>query len=206
MLRGIRKVNEANVPKAVEALMDIAEQYQGSKPIVDEKGHRTRPQTAEARASLKALVKHLTAARKALSALPLNTLAELSHNYDASYPQVKADLQKICQASIATETTFANQPDKSVDHARNVLAIQVAVVFRDILKVKPSSSSDKANNITNRRDGAAFARVLRETLAASGVPQVDIGPLITAGIEGLNDPELPYNIRQQDFVPQPVNC
>ena len=86
---------------------------------------------------------------------------------------------------------LAARPHKVADAARTILAYRVAVVSTDILKKTPSSAKAKQLKENNPRGGAAYDRVLRATLEAAGVTDYDSGPLITAGLRLLKDPDLP---------------
>jgi hypothetical protein len=189
----IPKVAPQMVETAVDALMEAADEYMAHFPLVDDQGRRSKPGIAEARVSVSELHKSLEAVQKKLSVLPLNAFTELTNAYDAPMGRLQADVALVCKATASALATLKAKPDKSPDHARNVLAYRVAVVFDDILKVKPASTMAKqlTRNMSTGRGGAAYARVLSATLKAAGVASCDTGPLITAGLRLLNDPDLP---------------
>lgn len=191
LLHDIPKASSQDIPGAVAALLEAADQYKASSPIVDKAGLRSKPAIAKARATVDKLDKTLQNALDQLGKLPINAVTAVTDAQDAPLGKLSADLNQI-HAVIKTALAKVNgEPNKAADHARNVLAYHVAVVFRDILKLKPSAARDNAITITNARGGAAYARVLRSTLAAAGVHHVDIGPLIDAGRALLSDPDLP---------------
>lgn len=191
VLASLPKVGPAMVEPAVNALMDAADQYKASQPLIDSKGRRSKPSIAEARASTAALHKHLTRAQDQLSTLPLDALTAIVEVTDAPLGKMTFDIAQLCRAVEKALDELVARPDKVADAARNVLAYQVAVVFRDILKKKPSSTQAKQLKENKSRGGAAYDRVLRTTLKAAGVINYDSGPLITAGLCLLNDPNLP---------------
>ncbi|MBK7001821.1 MAG: hypothetical protein IPH35_18140 [Rhodoferax sp.] len=193
LLTSISKVDPAVIPPAVDALMKAADHYKASKPLVDLNAHRSKPGVAEGRDNIKNLIKDLSAVQADLLNLPLNVMSELYKTYNAPISKLKADLESISDAAVATQFSMNQLADKTVDHYRNVLAYEVAVVFQDILKMKPSSTSAKqlTENNTTTRGGGAYARVLEATLKAAGVTDCDVGPLITAGLRLLKDPKLP---------------
>lgn len=193
VLASIPKVDPEVVQTATDELMNAADNYMTSQPLVDPKGRRSKPNLAEARASLAALYKHLAKALKQLSNLPLNARAAVGQATNAPLGKMRLDLERVRQGVENALADLAAHPNKVADAARNVLAYEVAVVFRDILKVKPPSTSDKqlTANMTTARGGAAYARVLRATLNAAGVTMYDPGTLIKAGLDLLNDPNLP---------------
>lgn len=193
LLVGLPKVIPSTIEPAVEALMEAADQCTASQPLVDSKGRRSKPNLAEARASLAALHKHLAKALEQLADLPLDARAAIGQATNAPLGKMRSDIEQVRQAVENALTELTGRPNKVADAARNVLAYQVAVIFRDILDVKPTSTSDKqlTQNMTTARGGAAYARVLRATLKVAGVTMYDAGPLITAGLRLLKDPNLP---------------
>lgn len=195
LLAAIPGVDPDRIPLAIDALMDAADAYLASKPIVDAQGRRSRPGIAAARGSVLALHKSLAAVQAQLSALPLNAFTELTNAYDAPMGRLKADVAQVFQATESALETLKAQPDKAPDFARHVLAGQVAQVFRDILHIKPSATRDDATNVTGGRGGAAYATVLRATYAIACVTQIKIGPLIDIGLALLADPDLPHNLQ-----------
>lgn len=193
LLTTIPKVAPDVVPTAADALMNAADDYMDSQPIVDPKGRRSKPNLAEARASVAALYKHLAKTLEQLSDLPLDARAAISQATNAPLGKMRSEIEQVHQAVGKALGELSARPHKVGDAGRNVLAYQVAVVFRDILKIKPTSTSEKqlTPKDSSSRGGAAYARVLRATLKAAGVVNYDPGPLITAGLQLLNDPRLP---------------
>jgi len=195
LLSGIPKVKTGDVPAAVTALMDAADQYKASVPIVDKADRRSRPTISGARAAVKNLDKTLEDALDQLGQLPINAVTALTDAQAAPLGKLRADLTQICAITKAAFVKLNSEPDKAADHARNILACDVAAVFRDILTLSPSATRDTAIAAKKSRGGAAYARVLRATLVAAGVTQnVDIGPLIDSGRRLLADPEMPHNL------------
>lgn len=193
LLASFAKVAQSTIEPAVEALMEAADQYVASQPMVDPKGRRSKPNLAEARASVAALHKHLVKAQEQLANLPLGARAAIGQATNAPLGKMRSDIEQVRQAVENALAELTAQPNKIADAARNVLAYQVAVVFRDILNVKPTFTSEKqlTPNMSTARGGATYARVLRATLKAAGVTMYDAGPLITAGQRLLKDPNLP---------------
>ena len=192
-LASIPKVNPNVVQTAADELMNAAADYMASQPIVDPQGRRSKPNLAEARASVAALHKHLAKAQEQLSTLPLDARTAIGQATNAPLGKMRSDIEQVQQSVEKALAELSARPNKVPDAARYVLAYEVAVVFRDILNVMPTSTSDKqlTANMSTARGGAAYARVLRATLKAAGVVNYDPGPLITAGLASLNDPDLP---------------
>ena len=195
VLTSIPKVDPDIVQTATDELMNAADDYMASQPLVDPEGRRSKPNLAEARARVAALHKHLAKASEQLSDLPLDARSAIGQATNAPLGKMRTDVEQVRQAVEKALAYLAAHPHKVADAARNVLAYRVAVVFRDILKVKPTSTSDRqlTPNMSTARGGAAYARVLRATLKAAGVVNYDPGPLITAGLRLLKDPNLPSN-------------
>ena len=188
LLTSIPKVDADDVPGAVVALMHAADQYRANLHTVEADGRRSKPGIAEARDGMSALLASLTAADHHISHLPLNAFSALATAYKGPLGGPKAVLHQLRTAAAIASKSLRHHPDKAGDHARVVLAYQVAAVFQDILKIRPTATSDKSSNVTGKRGGAAYARVLRATLGLAGVIEYDPKPLISAGLETLLDP------------------
>lgn len=191
LLASLPKVDTAVVQPAVDALMNAADVYKASQPLVDPEGRRSKPNIAKARASMAALQKHLVKAEEQLTNLPLDAIATLAQVTGAPMGKMRADIAQVRHVVGKALAELTARPHKVADEARNILAYQVAVVFQDILKMKPSSTRAKQLKDNKSRGGAAYERVLHLTLKAAGVINCDSGPLITAGIRLLMDPNLP---------------
>ena len=192
-LASVPEVDPNVVQTAADELMNAAADYMASQPIVDPQGRRSKPNLAEARASVAALHKHLAKAQEQLSTLPLDARTAIGQATNAPLGKMRSDIEQVQQSVEKALAELSARPNKVPDAARYVLAYEVAVVFRDILNVMPTSTSDKqlTQNMSTARGGGAYARVLRATLKAAGVVNYDPGPLITAGLASLNDPDLP---------------
>lgn len=192
-LVSIPKVDPNVVQAAADELMNAAADYMASQPIVDPQGRRSKPNLAEARASVATLHKHLTKAMEQLSDLPLDARTAIGQATNAPLGKMRSDIEQVQQAAEKALAELSARPNKVADAARYVLAYEVAVVFRDILNLMPTSTSDKqlTENMSTARGGAAYARVLRATLEAAGVVNYNQGPLIAAGLALLKDRDLP---------------
>jgi hypothetical protein len=191
LLASIPTVDASVIESAVIALLDAADQYTASQPLVDPKGRRSKPSIAEARANVAELLNHLDKAQKLLSHMPLDAIAAISQATDMPVGKMRADIAQIQLAVEQALAELASRPNKVADAARNVLAYQVAVVFRDLLKLVPTSTTERqlTQNMSTARGGAAYARTLRATLEVADVLNYDPGPLILAGLELLEDPQ-----------------
>lgn len=191
VLTNIPKVDPEVVQTAADELMNAADDYMASQPLVDPKGRRSKSNLAEARASVAALHKHLAKAQEQLSDLSLDARAAIGQATNAPIGKMLSDIEEVRKAIQIALKALSARPHKVADAARNILAYQVAVVFTDILKKTPSSARAEQLKEKNPRGGAAYDRVLRATLKAAGVTNYDSGPLITAGLRLLRDPDLP---------------
>lgn len=193
LLASIPKVAPASIPTAVDELMDAADQYKASQPLVDLDGRHSKPGLADARTSLLELHKTMCRAEAQYFSLPINSITAMAKAGDSTLYGLKPDFANIFLSIETARYLLLSEPDKSINIDRNILAYQVAVVFRDVLCIKPRSTSDKqlTPNMSTARGGAAYARVLRATLQAAGVTMYHAGLLITAGLRLLKDPNLP---------------
>lgn len=215
LLTSIPKVDPEAVSPAIDALMDAADQYKASQPLVDPKGRRSKPSIADARTSVAALLKHLVKAQEQLSNLPLDAMSAIGQaigvpldemrcisvsdddaldlNFRAAIGKIAANLEQARQAVERAQNELVDRPHKVADTARNMLAYQVAVVFTDILHKKPASTSERQLKGKKSR-GAAYARALRVTLKIAGVTDYDSDPVISAGLRLLKDQNLPSRV------------
>ena len=191
LLATIPNVAPGSILTAVDTLMDAADQYKASQPLVDVDGRHSKPGLADARTSLLELHKTMCRAEAQYLSLPINAITAMAHTRDSTLYSLKPDFADIFLSIETARYLLLSEPDKQTNTDRNNLAYQVAVVFRDILKVTPTSTRAKQLKQINARGGAAYDRVLRATLKIAGVINYDSGPLITAGLRLLNDPELP---------------
>jgi multidrug efflux pump subunit AcrA (membrane-fusion protein) len=178
---------------ACKALVQAAKAYKSSRPLIDGRRRRSKPLIAEDRKQLKKLQRALEAARAAAQALSINALFMFCDAYENPIGKLIMELNAAAPAAERATEAARRKSDRTADFERTVLAYDVACVFRDILKKRPKSTRDRAENITSKRGGAAYARVLRVTLKLAGVANVDIGPLIDAGLHLLSDDALPQN-------------
>lgn len=191
LITSIPKLDPAAVLPAVGALMDAADQYKASHPLVDPKGRRSKPSIADARASLLALHQVLCTAECLFDDLQVNVITALTAVNGSTLAELKPDFSKLLLTIETARYLVLSEPDKTPDFHRRVLAYQVANVFTHILKKTPSATRAKQLKENKSRGGAAYDRVLRATFKAAGVTDYDSGPLITAGLRLLKDPALP---------------
>ena len=191
LLIRIPKVATAEIPTAVKALMDAADEYTASQLLINVDGRHSKPGIADARASLLDLHKTVCKAEAQYFNLPINAITTVANIHESTLFSLKPDFENILLSIETARYLLLSEPDKPVNIDRNILAYQVAVVFRDILKVTPTSTRAKQLKIINARGGAAYDRVLRATLKVAGVNNYDSEPLIAAGLRLLKDLDLP---------------
>jgi hypothetical protein len=177
--------------KAVTALKDAADQYLASRPISDHTGHRSNSSLAQSRTTLAEINKHLSKVTEQFEYLPPSALVALSDVAAEPIGKLRSHISRVQAVTQAAQTLLDARPDKTPDLSRNILAYQVAVVFRDILKKTPSSTKASQLKANKSRGGAAYDRVMRATLNIAGVTNYDAGPLIKAGLRLLTDTSLP---------------
>ena len=182
LLASIPKLTLEAIPSAVEALLEAADQYKASNFLVDREGRRIKPKISDARASINALQNLVSKALLMMSDLPFDTSRAIGRVSNAPYGKTLSMLKNISLTIDKAQAELAKSPDKEADTSRRVLAYQVALVFQNILKIKPSTASDKQLFISGKRGGAAYARVLRSTLKIAGVTDYDPNLLIKAGL------------------------
>jgi len=186
--------NPGIVRQATRALLEAADNYRTSFPLVDKQVRRLRPRIADARTATSKLKRQLVAARETAQALPVDAIGALAEATDASRGAFVQDLERQILSVDTALAWLKKQPHKPKDHDRNTLALEVALVFRDILKLKPASTRDTDPKLKPGSLAAGYARVLRRTLAVAGWPQVDLGPVIDRGLVLLTDPRGDDNV------------
>ena len=191
LLARIPKVATAVIPTAVKALMDAADEYTASQLLIDVDERRSKPGIADARGSLQELHRTVCKAEAQYFNLPINAITAVANIRESTLFSLKSDFENILLSIETARYLLLSEPDKPADIDRNILAYQVAVAFRDILKVTPTSTRAKQLKMINARGGAAYDRVLRATLKVAGVINYDSEPLIAAGLRLLKDPDLP---------------
>lgn len=188
-------ITGGNAEKSVTALKLIEgaiEDYRRDHPILDG-GRRRKPSVSAARAALNKLDKKLTDALELTKHLPIAAHSSFCRTYEAPLGRLAKELKRGIDASKGALQDLGNVPDRQRDHSAEYLAWRVARVFVDILGTTPTATRDDAPHINFKRHGAAYARVLRSALAIAGRQNVDIAPLVDAGLSWLKDPSLPQD-------------
>lgn len=181
------------VDEAIRRLLSAAEAYQMSRPIVDSKNRRSRTSLSDARAALAKLAKQLDSLLETYTNLPINAKVALAESSGGPTGKFANESRKFAAATAEALAALKAAPNKKPDEYRALLALDVALVFRDVLAITPAATRDMAATVTGERGGAGYARVLRATFKLAGVPQVDLGPLIDRGLQLLDDKDLPHN-------------
>lgn len=204
ILLTITKNDEVLTSKALNALSHAIDEFKRSRYVVDAHGRRSKPGIAESRKAVKTLHRKLREARDIIDSLPLDAVRAVIVASRAPFGAFTEAVVR-CEAIVATATSsLMAQPGKTPDVEKRILALSVATVFEDVLKIAPAATRDTDNAITSARGGATYAKVLRATFEASGVYIRDLGPYIDAGRTLLDDPWLPRALPESDS-PQPLD-
>lgn len=194
--------NEDVKKSAIARVVEIADEFRkASAYIVDEENQRFSGATrADIKKSLKALKTNLARLAKCVDEIPISHLATFhTHLYK---PELRSHnilfSKQLSEASKALDTTLeglTQSPDKSVNPNLASLALQVALVLRDIFNTKISTTPDTNLGSKSRPMTAFYAKLLRQTLSLARVHSYDSGKVIKHGIALLKDPELPHNLK-----------
>lgn len=168
--------------EALARILTAIDGYHASKPYRDESGVRRRGSISEARKSLVDLEQALAEAASAARGLKLEGIRQFCKAYGAPLGSLMQALERAREAASTARKKAEDLPDKSPDHHRSVLAMNVARVFERVLQRSPKSTRDVEGKTTYTRGGAAYARVLRATFAIAGLKRKEIGPDIDAGL------------------------
>lgn len=200
ILIAIPGVDQDTAKQAFGALLGAANNYLDAQYIVDTDGWRHKPKITEERANNQNFLDSLGVALQHLDRLHPQARSLLnSFNYgiklpDSPWTSFRGRLLQLIELAEFTKKELKSQPNKVADVDRMHLALDVALVFRNILKKKPASTRDRGIHVIPSPKRASYACVLRKTLEVAGCENVDIGPLIDGGLELLRDPELPHNL------------
>jgi len=142
--------------------------------------YRVRGSVSGQREALAKLSKSLRESLSALKALPLRAHVVLSRQLGPRGKLIN-ELQTLADATSAEYRKALRLEDHPDDHEPTCLAYAVACVLRDTLKVRVALSSDRSTSGAPR-NGAAYARLFRAALEATGAnaPE-DLYPLLVAG-------------------------
>ena len=180
---------------AMAALLTAVIEYRNSFPIVDSTGQRVRPKLASARRSTATLLKRLKKAQEEFATLPVDAVAAVARAAGEPIGALLQMVDRVVRAVESASQDLQKQPNKSGDVHLDVLALEVALIFRNIMHLKPAATRPTAD-INGKRGGAAYAHVLVATLALVGREDADLGPVIDSGLALLNDSTLPHNLTE----------
>jgi hypothetical protein len=176
-------ISEDLRPTSVEieqqAIAELSEAVRGYQ-------HELPPEVSRLRGELQSLQGALEVVQKELEDLSPQAIKAFCSALNAPKGDAIKDALDAAQTASTHAAGMANKPANA---ARNILAYQVARVMRDILGVAPAATRDITDVSTGARSGAAYGRLLREVLIASGdSPPDDLYPLIVRGLRLLADP------------------
>ena len=210
LLASIHKVEPAVIPSAVGALMEAAEEYLKSKIIIDKDNRRSNPRLAEARASINDLHKNLTNVIDLIQNLPFDAKKSIGQLTSAPVGKMSNEIKEIIHKVNDVKIFLDSQPNKKNDGARVILGYKVAIVFQDILGIKPTTISDKHSLLKTPKSNAAkikiaaYAQVLRQTLIIAGVCNFDMTNLIIQAFALLKEKSFLPNNDKPDMLSRAV--
>lgn len=151
-----------------------------------------KPNLAETRKELRDLHKAAQGLVVRLKRLSPQALSLFIGAYGAPKGRTVKDLERTTGAAAQALASLSTAPARAPDISAYALAEHVAHIIHQDLGIVPTATRDEPGRRKYPRKGAAFARVLRSSLAAAGKPNVDIGPLIDSGLAAFKDPGSPY--------------
>ncbi len=177
-----------DVDAATSQLLEAIEQFRSHFPHKT-KRLRERSKVAETRESLRKLLDALRAASTRTRGLPFDAKARIAKQAKQPLGTLTRTLLHWEAAASETYTKMAKAKDRPENIAPSVLARDVAMILRGTLDGKISLTSDQ-NTSGSSRGGAAYCRLLRATLIASGAtPPEDLMPILRDGKRLLDDPK-----------------
>jgi hypothetical protein len=191
----------AGVDKALSELEAAINDYRVcAYPIRDGAGQRTKFTVAETRKELATLDKTLRAALDAFEGMSLparSLLADQIENPKQVWAELIRHLGCTTDAVPRALHVAKKQPNREPNHFRKVLALRVALVMRDILGVRPTSTRHTHGYIRGTRGGGKYSRVLEQVFTLADGHSTDLEKLIAAGLKLLKDPDLPHNLPRE---------
>lgn len=179
------------VERAEQALLAAVDDYLLSRPLVGSTGAQSALPIKLARDGFAKLTSRLRDAQAAVSALPPNALSALDQTCRPAMGSLQVRLARLIGTVERAKAVLDQAKDKPADAARAALAREVALVTRDILRLRPARSRLTKFTGTSKPRTAAYARLLQATFAVAGLPSTDLGRWIDAGLDLLDDPALP---------------
>ena len=138
----------------------------------------------ESRNEIRRLIASL---EKASACLEFNhplALQAFCNEWGQSIGAAKQLIAEICNAA---STALASLENNQPDYGRRVFAYQVAKTLQNTLKIRPVVSQCHPDIINGKRGGAAYERVLRESLKLAGIkPPNDLRDLMQEGVRLLD--------------------
>lgn len=218
------RAQELRSKQVTEALRSL--EWAAADYILGTRQAKVRPDefsVSNQRRSLKSLLSKLKAARDEAKNLPISARSLFAIEYKTPFePEVSPDIvgqpesiefvdprelgSSLLKLSMDLDNMVATaeraleiakkRDNKPSDADRKFLAYQVALVFQDVLKLKPASTHDKGGHVNSKRGGAAYARVLRTVFEMAGIQNpakgtpLDLQHDIKDGLDLLRDHNL----------------
>lgn len=195
----------ADETKATEAFHQIVgaiEHYKFTTPVVRDKDNNEFESSigkAEIRRELKDVEKAITSLQSRVSRLSLQAkqvllssegpLARRTSTGGKKFAHLLNDLMVAARSASGVIDAI---PDKPTDHARPILAYDIAVAILAMHggdKKKGPKATRPNPNLTYARGGALYGRVLAISLTIAGVERFSLGRLIDDGLYLLENPD-----------------
>jgi len=94
---------------------------------------------------------------------------------------------QIAELIDAANAALALLEDNQPDYGRRDFAYQIAKILQNMLEIRPVVSQCHPDIINGKRGGAAYERVLRESMRLAGImPPTDLRDLMRTGLRLLN--------------------
>ncbi len=199
---------------ALKALVQIASEHKSAKLTVynEEDGRYERVKRSSVEKAMKELQPLLTNLRDKLKSIPISDMALFNlkireihkKNIDYSLEPDEFEVSTVSfinfikEAFEATEGVIQeinNHAEYSIDTHRTVLASNVALVIKNILKKNVATTPHTNLSIGHKPTTALYSQLLNMTLKLADEPSVDMQKLMAAGIELSKDSTLPHLIK-----------
>ena len=155
-------------------------------PLVDGKYRGPAASTSVIRQELRTIAKQVAALSDSLQNMSIGTLSELADAMDQPLGCFKQAVHTLYVGATEAEKNATRLENKPADPHRTLMARDIAAAMDKAgLKITKTVPSER---ITGKRSGAIYGRVLQAACLAAGLHSVNLGPLISKGVDMLKAP------------------
>jgi hypothetical protein len=169
----------SNTDEVIQGLISAIENYHSAIPR----------EISNTRKELRDLVSTFEKAHEQLLNMSPQAIQIYCNALDAPKGQSTAAIHKALTGAKKAMGVTAAMNNREHNSALNILACDVARIMKVVMQIHPALTRDTDENITVSNGGAAYGRLLRKVAIVGQIDLPDdLYPLMSRGIELLNDP------------------